>query len=194
MTDPDRAILAIILQHEGSDYTDHPLDAGGPTRWGITQRTLAGYLGRPATADDVRALERGTAEDIYRREYIRPFAGLPGGLRENVIDMGVNAGQATAARLVQTLAGAAVDGVIGAATLAAVRALHDEPLNELYAGCRLMYYADLVARKPDQAVFLHAWRARALAFVAAFATTIAEAPTAAQSHAMAKAFHTEPGD
>ena len=56
-----------VIRREGG-YVDHPQDRGGPTNFGITQSTLSRHLGRPASADEVRRLERSLAAQIYRRE------------------------------------------------------------------------------------------------------------------------------
>ncbi len=123
-------IIDDVLEAEGSKYTNDPADPGGPTRWGITSKTLrrwrrsSGYPdGHQVTADDVRALERREAAEIYRVEYVeRPgFDKLEEEVRPFVVDTGVNMGPGTAARMFQTAVGATVDGTIGPKTLARAR-------------------------------------------------------------------------
>ena len=123
-----------ILDREGG-FVDHPSDPGGATRYGITQRVARtnGYHG------PMRDLPKATARAIYRREYIEKpgFLGIceiDAVVGEEVVDSGVNAGQARAAKWYQTALNlfnrrgvdyrdVVVDGQIGPATLAAHRAL-----------------------------------------------------------------------
>jgi lysozyme family protein len=159
----DVAIVALILAHEGSTYTNDPADAGGPTKYGITLRELELWRHADCTAADVQTLTRDEATAIYMSLYIRPFDGLPEPLRVNAIDFGVNAGQRRAIVTVQQIVGADVDGVLGANTknLAFAR-----DWNPQYVGARLHFYESLIAAKPSQIKFRNGWRNRALAFLA----------------------------
>ncbi len=114
MTPFDRA-LAVVLGHEGNDtITDDPRDAGGLTRWGISQ------IAHPTV--DVRNLTRDGAAAIYRAEYWQPLHcdELPPAVALCVFDSAVNQGRMAAARLLQEAVGATVDGVLGPKTLTAV--------------------------------------------------------------------------
>lgn len=158
----DVQIIGEILKREGGDtFTNDPADAGGATRWGVTQNTLAAHRGHPVTVQDVQTLTRGEAEEIYYARYLKPFDGLPEPLRENVIDMGVNAGVDRATRLLQQLVGADVDGVMGPRTrvLAAQASWNDG-----YCYMRLAFYESLIERAPTQMRFRKGWRTRALSF------------------------------
>lgn len=158
----DEDIIEMILAHEGGVYTNHPADKGGPTKWGITQKVLSQWLGRPASIDDVKSLTREIAGMIYLDRYIRPFDLLVGPLRPNVIDMGVNAGVGRASRLLQQCVGVAVDGKVGPQTVAATALRPD--WSDLYTGFRLAFYEDLIVTNPTQMVFRRGWRNRALSF------------------------------
>lgn len=182
----DQQILDLILLHEGSAYTNDPADAGGPTKWGITQAVLSTWLGRQATIADVKALDRPTAESVYRALYIKPFIGLLEPLRTNVIDMGVNAGVRRATILLQQMVGATVDSWIGAETLKLLAKNDPNVWDVLYVGFRLAFYEDLIIAKPTNMKWRNGWRNRALSFLVPLPKTLA-APTAAQSLVMAKA-------
>jgi len=158
----DTEIVERILLFEGSKYTDDPDDAGGPTRWGITQAVLAEWRGTITTPQDVQLLTREEAAAIYAHRYIRPFDGLPDPLRLNVVDMGVNAGVPRATILLQQTVGATVDGKLGPETkrLAAVTSW-----SPLFTGVRIAFYEDLIRAKPSQMKYRRGWRRRALSFV-----------------------------
>src|SRR5688500_15627468 len=62
------AALAVVLGHEGG-FLHHPLDPGGPTKFGITLETLARARKAAVDAEDVRTLDRAEAGAIYRALY-----------------------------------------------------------------------------------------------------------------------------
>jgi lysozyme family protein len=159
----DDDILIMIIAAEGSTYTNDPLDPGGPTKFGITLRMLQRWRKGGVTAKDVEALSRAEAEAIYRAWFIRPFAELPDGLRQNVIDMGVNAGDGRAIRLCQQLIGADVDGTLGPQTVALSK-IRD--WNDGYSVMRIAFYERLIEKNPTQIKWRRGWRNRALRFMA----------------------------
>jgi hypothetical protein len=65
--------MQFVFPHEGG-YVNHPNDRGGPTNMGVTQNTLSGYLGRPATIEDVKNLDQATARDVYKKLFFDPIA------------------------------------------------------------------------------------------------------------------------
>lgn len=118
------AALARVLRHEGG-YSDHPADPGGPTNKGIIQRVYdADRKRRGLPPRSVRGLEDAEMRDIYRRQYWDAVRGddLPVGLDYAVFDAAVNSGPAQAAKWLQRALGVAVDGQVGAVTLAAAAA------------------------------------------------------------------------
>ena len=183
----DDTIIALILSHEGSAFTNDPHDAGGPTKYGITQANLASWRGHAVTIDDVRNLTRDEAAAIYRAQYIRPFDMLRGQLRVNVIDMGVNAGVRRATVLLQQMAGATVDAWIGRETLAALAVLADMA-NPLYVGMRIAFYEDLIQSKPKNIKWRRGWRSRALSFLEPQKTDAVQIRASRSPLRMAKAY------
>jgi lysozyme family protein len=143
-----------IVAREGG-YVNDPADPGGPTKYGVTLSTLRG-VGRDLTGDgqvdvaDVAALSRDQAVSLFVDRYFhRPHLDLlPDALQPPVFDMYVNAG-ASAVKILQRLLraeGASLldDGMIGPATLSAVRAaaarLGPEALANAYSIARRDYY------------------------------------------------------
>lgn len=117
--------LRLMFGHEGG-YVNRKTDSGGPTKYGITAKTLGAHrkLGRAATAAEVKALTIAEAEKIYRTSYWVQSGGdlLPVGLDYAAFDFGVNSGPGTAVRKLQKVVGVAQDGIVGAQTIAAVEA------------------------------------------------------------------------
>lgn len=113
--------LAVTEVWEGG-WSDHAADPGGKTKYGITQATLSAYLGRPASAAEIRDLSRETARAIYRRGYWDRIGGdrLPAGIDLCVFDFGVNSGPDRAVRSLQAALGVVADGWVGDKTLRAL--------------------------------------------------------------------------
>ncbi|MEN9543910.1 MAG: hypothetical protein RLZZ598_743 [Pseudomonadota bacterium] len=163
----DSIISTMIDRWEGG-YSHHPADRGGPTKFGITAKTLADYLRRPVTAETVRALPRSQALAIYRERYWHGanIDRLSEPLQPVVFDMAVNLGPANAVRVLQQALGdlghpIIGDGIIGKVTAGvAARALERHGARRVVdAICdrRRDYYTDLIARNPSQKVFRNGW-------------------------------------
>lgn len=112
------ALSPFLLRDEGG-YVDHPKDPGGATNYGITIGTLSAWRGKRVSKEDVKRLTVEEALAIYRAQYWDTIRGddlLPG-VDYAVYDYAVNSGPARAAKELQRVVGAPVDGVIGAVTL-----------------------------------------------------------------------------
>ncbi|MBA59631.1 MAG: hypothetical protein CMQ40_10750 [Gammaproteobacteria bacterium] len=115
--------LKLTLAHEGG-FVNHPKDPGGATNYGIIQRTYDKYRddeGLPRRS--VKLITIKEREDIYKARYWDLIKGdeLPTGVDYAVFDYAVNSGPGRAAKELQRVVGAGVDGSIGPATLEAVR-------------------------------------------------------------------------
>lgn len=162
-------IIDDIIRREGG-FVDHPDDRGGPTKYGITQATLAEFRTFGATPEDVRELTETEAREIYRFQYIHNprfdqiqspmLAGL-------VIDCGVNHGTKRAARWLQEAAGVTSDGVIGPVTLQAVNSGNASHLYRAVLARRFRFYGQIITKDHSQAVFAAGWMNRAAEFLEA---------------------------
>lgn len=128
------SMIEATIGKEGR-YSNHPADKGGPTMWGITERTARrnGYGGV------MRLMPREMAVSIYRAEFlVKPgfaaVATLDEKVAEELFDTGVNMGPDVPTRWFQEWLNAlndggkhyadiVEDGDIGPATLQAFRAL-----------------------------------------------------------------------
>lgn len=121
--------LDLMFGHEGG-YSNVKTDSGGPTKYGITHKTLAAHQGlKSVTAEQVKAMTLGEATAIYQRSYWSQSGGdvLPAGLDYAAFDFGVNSGPMTALKKLQTVLAAAgtykgkIDGHIGEQTVDGVK-------------------------------------------------------------------------
>ena len=114
--------LSLVLKWEGG-FVNHPKDPGGATNKGITLATFRRYVKRNGTVDDLKRITDAQVSTVYRKQYWDAVKGddLPSGVDYAVFDFAVHSGPARAAKYLQMVVGAKVDGKIGPATLAAVR-------------------------------------------------------------------------
>lgn len=159
VTDRFHRALDRLLALEGG-FVDHGADRGGPTKYGISQKSY------PMVA--IARLTRDDATQIYHRDYwckLKLDHILDDPLASAVFDMGVNAGIGTAAKLLQRAINAlgrplSIDGHIGPATIAAVNASRPEHLRAAFRRACRHYYEDIVAANPSQRVFFKGWMNR----------------------------------
>ena len=154
--------FALLLGHEG-DFSDHPADPGGKTRYGVTEAVAreVGYKG------DMRELPLDLAKRIYLERYWRPVRAddLPPGVRYAVFDAAVNSGPAQATRWLQRALAVTADGVIGPKTRAALAAADQGVLYGKVLGQRLRHLGRLITHDPKQSAFAAGWMNRMAEFV-----------------------------
>ena len=150
--------LARILKHEGG-YVNDPLDSGGRTNLGVTQRVWEEFVGHPVTEADMKALTPQKIAPMYKLKYWNPSycEVLPKGLDYVVFDFAVNAGTGRSVKTLQQAIGCVSDGVIGPKTMAAINNANPKDLITKFSDARADFYQGIVARKPDQARFIKGW-------------------------------------
>lgn len=149
--------FTLLMEFEGylSDDAD---DAGGLTKYGISQRAYPDL--------DIRALTLDDARRIYRRDYFdKAHCGdLPADIATVVFDAAVNMGTHRAIQFLQRAVRVNDDGVYGpqtkAATLAAIEYHGSESLVLDLLSYRALYYGDIVAARGSQRKYLRGWMRR----------------------------------
>lgn len=169
-----------ILEVEGEEFTDDPLDRGGKTKWGITEAVARdwGYEG------DMRDLPRELAFRIYVKRYIiepgfDQVAAISEKIAMELIDTGINMHPSKPSVMLQRWLNGFndrgrhyddlfVDGRIGKHTLTALKAYLDYRGGE-GEGVMLMAlnctqgerYLSIAENRESQERFLYGWmRAR----------------------------------
>lgn len=137
MSSFDDAFVALI-GNEGR-FVDNPADPGGQTMWGVTERTARawGYTGamQDLPIDTAKAIAKKNYWDPYQCDQFDPRIGF------QVFDAAYNGGHP--AQWLQQAAGVTADGIIGAITMAAVRAADPLKIIALFNVYRLRYYTSL---------------------------------------------------
>lgn len=186
----DAQIIDELIRREGSAFTDHPADRGGPTKYGITLATLRAYYRKLQrkhipTVADLQRLRETEARGIYLDEYIDGpgFDQIENdAVRALVVDCAVQHGQDNATVFVQkSIPGLAVDGKFGPKTAAAVNLEAPRRLFASICALRCAFYGQLITRDPVrveaakagyrlQAENAHGWANRLAEFIAESAT------------------------
>ena len=117
--------FTVVVGHEGGfdDSRGDPGNwTGGRVGAGVLRGTNFGVSAAAYPDVDIAGLTLPDAQAIYQRDYWEPIAAdqLPPALALLVFDAAVNNGRDRAARWLQSVVGAATDGMIGDQTLAAV--------------------------------------------------------------------------
>lgn len=165
---PDKvfdAIFSVIVDQSQRGYVDNPLDHGGPTNMGVTQQALQAFTGKSVTPEDIRRLTRDEALQFYRGKYWVPLrcGDLPSGVDYLVCDAGVLHGVSATISMLEEAVGRHASGAF-VVNNELVSAVKNEPSNEVIQGLttlRLARFDAIVAKRPDQRVFLKGWKNRA---------------------------------
>lgn len=161
-------LITDIIAREGKVYTNDPSDKGGPTKFGITQATLAAYRGHAVTPDDVKNLQESEARQIYKDRYVNAahFDQIKDEkVRAELVDFGVNSGPQTAVKHLQEVLGVTVDGALGPKSLAAANAFEGRALLNKLAVNRLLFLLNLGLNNSSQLKYVRGWANRAVSFI-----------------------------
>lgn len=138
-----------MLGWEGG-FVNHPKDPGGATNKGVTQRVYDNYRSRKSLArQSVKLISKDEVSEIYVLQYWIPARcdDLPTGLDYAVFDFAVNSGVSRAAKELQRLVGARMDGIIGDQTLSLVAKADVVELIEAYCAARLAFVKTIRHKK-----------------------------------------------
>jgi len=152
----------LIEREGGSRETNDPLDPGGRTKWGISERANPDlWVNGPPTYAQARRR--------YFERYVLPFDGIKDlSLLEQLVDWGVTSGPEKVVRILQQLVGTRIDGKVGPKTLAKVAGFpagtlfgHPVPgnvlLNLAIRDARALHYAGITKAKPTNLRFILGW-------------------------------------
>lgn len=152
-----------LIRDEGRHFVDHPLDRGGATKFGVTQATLASWRKHAVTAKDVAQMTMAEARDIYLVFYWAPLRMAEvksQAVATAIFSLGALCGVHHGSVIAQRAASAAVDGRIGAETLAVINAADPAAYLRALEQAAGDYFAAVVAAHPEQSKFLRGWLSR----------------------------------
>jgi lysozyme family protein len=157
--------------------SDDPDDRGGRTNYGITETVFKDALNRLVISGvtDIKNLTVAQAKAIYRIDYwlsIKLDQVLNIDIAGEIFDTAVNMGRSRAVKIVQESLNflgekMVVDGIMGAATLAAINKWIQRDVRALFVclnGYQFMKYVDIVKSNPGQVKFARGWTKRIQAY------------------------------
>ncbi len=158
--------FSIILDFEGG-YSDHPLDKGGKTKYGITEKVAREY----GYANGIKDMPLRLAKEIYKVQYwesINLHKLKNNDVAVEVFDIAVNMGIGTAGRILQRSLNLVnkkrdklkVDGIVGTKTIAVtneVKGLKVISLVKCINGEQYIKYKKIVKNNPAMKVFFNGW-------------------------------------
>lgn len=164
-----------LLGIEG-DYSNHPGDPGGQTRFGITKQVARdnGYSG------EMQEMPLSVAEEIYFRKYWHPLrlnsiSTISPDLSYELFEYGVNSGITRSAKALQIILNVfnkdedyypdlAEDGIIGPVTIGALRSFVEirekQGLNTLIKAFNCLqgaFYIELARSNKNFETFVYGW-------------------------------------
>jgi lysozyme family protein len=170
MTKVDQIIQGIVEREGG--FVNHPNDRGGPTKYGVTIKTLEDWRMDEVTIADVQSLTIEKAFKIYRAKYFtKPkISQLPEAIHETMLDCSVHSGPSRAVKIMQAcicetgIASPVIDGRIGPMTITAAKMVIDAmgpaTTNSALIEQRRMFFERIIERDPTQEVFRKGWMNR----------------------------------
>lgn len=175
--------LAVVLEHEGSTFTNDPVDPGGATRWGMSLRYLLarGDLDGDGLPDgdvdgdgdvdalDVQHMTRQQAAALYLTGFWLPNMldkVLDAAVSTKIMDTAVNVGSKQAWRIAQRAVNRLncslnVDGKVGPKTLAAVNSAPVLTLLPALCQAQKDFYVELIELRPKLSKYRRGWLRRA---------------------------------
>lgn len=158
------ATIPMVLHYEGG-LVDDPIDKGGKTNMGITQKFLDTYKKKAnVNVDDVKDLTKKEAIDLYKAEWDARGFGLLDNtdVMKLVYDYSVNSGPQKAIGSLQKVLNKKghnliEDGYIGDKTNKAVNAVDDKWLKKELLKSRAEHCDGIVDKNPEQKRFIKGW-------------------------------------
>ncbi len=154
-----------LMKQEGGKVND-PVDTGGKTNMGITQRAWNAFMAtlpQSQMPKDVFDINASHANTFYLTEYWSPLHcsqinSQP--LAEALFSIAVNQGAGTAAKRLQAVVGVTEDGSIGPKTIEAINAMDANELLNKFLDATQAYYDRIVERDSTQSRFANGWKNR----------------------------------
>lgn len=164
----DQAFVFTIAA-EKAVYTNDPRDSGGPTKYGVTLKAYASYLGRPVLPEEIEALTSEKAQAFYLARYWNPLCCdriTNPAIALCIFDAAVLNGVGTAALLAQEALSSCnvplkLDGHIGDKSLAGFNAVREEDFLQAFHGLLLHRIDSVVSINPKNEVYRQGWINRA---------------------------------
>lgn len=169
--------LLKVLSHEG-DYVNDPDDLGGETYKGIARNSHSSWEGweiidksKKDLVFPANLIKHAKLQQLVEQFYFELFwQPLKANQIQNqtsadsVFDFAVNSGPSNSARLVQSIVGAKIDGIIGEITLNKINSMDFAHFQAALTVAKMEYYMNIIRKRPTSKKFLLGWISRSLSF------------------------------
>ena len=145
-----------VLDNEGG-LSRNPMDRGGLTRFGISQKAY------PNEYVDSLTIER--AKFLYERDYWNPISGnqiMSQEVADSLLDASVNIGVGSAVKLAQKVVGVDDDGSVGKDTIYAINTYSPKLFIAEFKLAKIQKYVYICLTNSNQKTFFFGWVIRAL--------------------------------
>jgi lysozyme family protein len=156
--------MARLLHWEGK-YVNDPLDPGGETNYGITQKSWTAFINNsPNMPASVKDISQDDAKVFYLLTYWRPLKcrlidSQP--MADALLSFAVNQGQGRAVKRLQKILGVTQDGIIGQNTIDAINSKNGNELCNQFCEETKNYFSNLIKKRPSLSKFANGWSNRA---------------------------------
>ena len=155
----------LMIVHEGG-YVNDPLDSGGETNLGITDKLdgkADGLIDIDNNGTGDVAVSKLSIEDaaiIYRTKFWNPIKGdliNNQKVANSIFDFAVNAGVRTSVKLAQRVVGVNDDGIIGVDSIEAINSFDAELFIPLFTIAKVKRYIEICKKKETNKKFFFGW-------------------------------------
>jgi lysozyme family protein len=162
--------IQFTLDREGQEFVNYPLDKGGPTKFGVTLKTLKAFTqSNLVDEEDIKNLTKETAIKIYAALFWN-VAKLERVKDPNtaliLLDFSVLSGPQDSIRLLQQVLNEnfqenlKIDGIFGNSTYAALCTAREDRLNRKLIQAIQIHFVRVCESDPLQLIFLEGWLKR----------------------------------
>ena len=169
--------LLKVLAHEGG-YVNDPDDLGGETYKGIARNAHSSWDGwqiidsKKNNMDFPQSLDSDLKlQNLVEKFYLVNFWDSLNIEQiqnqtnaDSFFDFAVNTGSITAARMIQSIVGVKIDGIIGTQSLYKINFMDVGYFQAAFTLAKIKYYMNLIRKRPMNKKFLFGWITRALSF------------------------------
>jgi lysozyme family protein len=152
--------LVFTLKWEGTKFTDHPDDPGGPTRYGIIQREYDKYRkAKGLPTKSVNLISEPEYNEIYEKNYWNPVRSewLSGPLGLALFDTAVNLGVGGALSRLRAALKLPISGTWSQEISDVIHKADQTEIALIICNLRIKKRYDRVKQAPSQKVFLKGW-------------------------------------
>lgn len=148
-------------------YSNNAKDKGGPTKFGISSKTMSAYIGRPVTEVEMQKITITFARDIYQKLFwdFLKLDRFPDELALAIFDQAVNRSPKDSVISLQHALGSKPDGIMGPVTMSMAISANQKELIWKFLKDSMICYTRIVKLDPSQGEFIGGWANRIFSLI-----------------------------